>query len=81
MGTDEGRMYLDGLALVWKCPNCSEEHLQPFDRDSYFYDCVEFNKEDIVTIYCNECDSEFELNFKINVNVEIMGELEEVDED
>lgn len=76
--TDEHRLYTDELILEWKCPNCGEEHSKELDRDSYYFQCVEANKEKYFYVACINCYENYKFKGKLNVSFEITNaELEE----
>ena len=73
IGTDEGRLYLNGLNLVWTCPFCRKIHRDILNRDSYYYDCIEANEDKVLKAYCNNCDRETEFVARLNIDFEIIN--------
>ncbi len=75
IGTDEGRLYLDGMSLEWNCPKCNMTHTLKLNRDSYMYDCIENGKDKVFELNCRACDSEFQFTAKLNIDFVIASDL------
>lgn len=71
IGTDEGRLYLDGLCLEWDCI-CGTHNSKVLDRDTYIYDCIGADKPTQVTMYCCNCDESISFTGVLSISFKVI---------
>lgn len=69
---DVKRFYLDGVVVSGNCPKCKEP--VELDLGEQYLSYPPMNKPFKESMYCQECDHEFEVKLRVNISVDLIEE-------
>jgi len=71
---NEKRLRLPGLEITGKCPNCQSTIISVLDENYLSYPDYNENTFQKESIYCIPCEDDFEVEFKLNIQIEMRKE-------
>ncbi len=71
IGLDK-RCYLPGATIVDTCPHCKKSFRRDLSKEYLSFPVV--NQPTQETLYCRECDNEWEITIQINLSIEVVSE-------